>query len=297
MNNKKKWNSIKRSYRVNKRTEKLTVRQALQKAFSFVDNDDAVNDLKWLLQEQLGYDNMQLLVHYGSLLSEQEISHYCMHVKQYLEGVPAQYIIGHSWFYGHRFKVNPSVLIPRPETEELVQFYLNHTDAKPKKVLDIGTGSGAIAISIKLARPQDEVWAVDISQSALTTAQENAVTLGADVHFAQSNLFSALNGETFDIILSNPPYISAEEWRSVDSRVKDYEPELALLAEQNGLAIYDKISANLAGFLRDKSWCLFEIGFQQGESVQAIFRQVFPTAKIKCLQDMSGHDRLLWLRP
>lgn len=278
--------------------ENITLREALQEAFSFAKSHKADSDgIKWLLKEQLNYNNMQLLLNYNKTLTTSDYKTFKENIEAYIKGLPPQYIIGYEWFYDRKFKVNPAVLIPRPETEELVEFYLKFTDDQPKKVLDIGTGSGAIAITAKLERPHDEVWAVDISSEALEVAKENAKTLSADVTFVESNLFQALENQSFDVILSNPPYVSKEEWDEVDDSVKQHEPETALIAEDNGLAIYKEMVQAMPNHLNPLGVSFMEFGYKQGKAIQEIFQTVFPNYNVDILKDMSGHDRIMYMRP
>ncbi len=201
---------------------------------------------------------------------------------------PLAYILGYREFYGRRFRVTPSVLIPRQETELIVDSALSEatsdkrTTNRPKRVLDIGTGSGCIAITLKLERPEWDVWAVDISGAALQVARENAETLGAEITFRHSDLFSGLEGEKFDLILSNPPYIGIEE--ELPAEIRLHEPATALFAENNGLKIYEQLAASYREHLSDLGTILLEIGQTQGRAVAAMFNG-------EVLKDLSGNDR------
>lgn len=175
-------------------------------------------------------------------------------------GIPIQYALGKWDFYGRTFKVDENVLIPRPETELLVESIL-HEGIKNKKILDIGTGSGAIAISLSLKEPQADVWACDISKKALANAIDNAKNLHARVNFLFSDLFENVEGK-FDIIVSNPPYISEEDYRHLDEKLY-YEPKTALLGGVKGYEIYERIINDLAEFLNPGGRVFFEIGYDQ----------------------------------
>ncbi|MGO3727449.1 peptide chain release factor N(5)-glutamine methyltransferase [Enterococcus viikkiensis] len=212
-----------------------------------------------------------------------------------MKNIPPQYLLGYEYFFEHRFKVTQDTLIPRPETEELVALCLSHNDTSAKKVVDIGTGTGAIAISLKLARPAWTITAVDISESALKVATENAETLQAPIIFRESDVLSAITGKQ-DIIISNPPYISRAEWDLMDESVRTYEPKQALFAENDGLAIYQKIAEESQGVLQPDGMIFLEIGFQQGLAVQKIFQRTYPNKTVTIHQDLSGNDRMIMVR-
>ena len=212
-----------------------------------------------------------------------------------MKNIPPQYLLGYEYFFEHRFKVTQDTLIPRPETEELVALCLSDNDTSAKKVVDIGTGTGAIAISLKLARPAWTVTAVDISEAALKVATENAETLQAPITFLQSDVLSAIT-EKQDIIISNPPYISRAEWDLMDESVRTFEPKQALFAENEGLAIYQKIAVESQGLLQPDGMIFLEIGFQQGLAVQEIFQRTYPDKTVTIHQDLSGNDRMIRVR-
>lgn len=197
---------------------------------------------------------------------------------------PLAYILGYREFFGRRFRVDRNVLIPRHETEILVETALE-TENKLLRVLDIGTGSGCIAITLKLERPDWDVWASDISFPALQIARENAETLGADITFRHSNLFDHLENETFDLIVSNPPYIGRDE--PLPSEVKDFEPDSALFADQQGLAIYQNLAQKLDRYLAPQGRLILEIGQEQGKAVS----NLFPGSHV--IKDLDGNDRVV----
>lgn len=203
---------------------------------------------------------------------------------------PLAYILGVREFFGRMFKVTPDVLIPRQDTETLVEAAKTEAGST---LLDIGTGSGCIAITLKLEAPGLEVTATDISKAALQVAEENARALGAKVRFLHSDLFENLLGETFDIIASNPPYIGRSE--ALAPEVADYEPELALFAEDDGLAIYERLAGEAQHHLNDGGSLLLEVGYRQAEVVSELFRQrdweFDPPIK-----DLSGIDRVIRAR-
>ena len=211
---------------------------------------------------------------------------------QLLVHKPTQYIIGNAEFHGHSFKVDERVLIPRPETEELVNLILSENQNSSLKVLDIGTGSGAIALSLAAERANWQVTASDISQDALDLAQENAEAIDVAIDFVQSDCFQAIT-EKYDIIVSNPPYISEADREEVGLNVLASEPHLALFAEEDGYAVYRKIAENAQKHLTEKGKIYLEIGYKQGEHVKKLFESAFPKMRIRVLQDQFGKDRMV----
>ena len=206
--------------------------------------------------------------------------------------IPAQYIIGHAEFFGMQLKVDERVLIPRPETEELVDLILTENPEKNLKVLDIGTGSGAIAIALAKDRPDWSVTAADISQDALDLAMENANNQGLTLFFIKSNCFSEISSK-YDIIVSNPPYISRVDEAEVGLNVLHSEPHLALFADEDGLAIYRRIAEESKDYLNDGGKIYLEIGYKQGQSVPALFKENFPEKRVRTLKDQFGQDRMV----
>jgi len=202
--------------------------------------------------------------------------------------VPAQYIIGSAEFCGHVFTVDERVLIPRPETEELVTLILEENDEKTLRILDIGTGSGAIAISLALARPTWQVQASDVSEEALALAQENAKQLEAVLEFKSSDVLDKLEGP-YDLIVSNPPYISRDDGENVLAS----EPHLALFADRDGYAIYEKIAQQAPSVLTPDGKIYLEIGYKQGAKVKELFQEAFPDKRVRVLKDQFGQDRMV----
>ena len=206
--------------------------------------------------------------------------------------IPAQYIIGSAEFFGMQLKVDERVLIPRPETEELVELILAENPEMNLSVLDIGTGSGAIALALAKNRPDWSVTAADISQNALELAMENAEAQNLNLSFINSDCFSEISAK-YDIIVSNPPYISREDQEEVGLNVLHSEPHLALFADEDGLAIYRRIAEDSRDYLNDGGKIYLEIGYKQGQSVPALFRQHFPEKRVRTLKDQFGQDRMV----
>ena len=212
--------------------------------------------------------------------------------KKLAEHIPAQYIIGHAEFFGMQLKVDERVLIPRPETEELVDLILTENPEKNLKVLDIGTGSGAIALALAKNRLDWSVTASDISQDALELATENANAQNLNLSFIKSDCFSEISSK-YDIIVSNPPYISREDQDEVGLNVLHSEPHLALFADEDGLAIYRRIAEGSKDYLTDGGKIYLEIGYKQGQSVPALFMENLPEKRVRTLKDQFGQDRMV----
>ena len=206
--------------------------------------------------------------------------------------IPAQYIIGHAEFFGTELKVDERVLIPRPETEELVELILAENLKDNLKVLDIGTGSGAIALALAKNRPDWSVTAADISQDALDLSMENANDQNLNLSFIKSDCFSEISSK-YDIIVSNPPYISREDQEEVGLNVLHSEPHLALFADEDGLAIYRRIAEDSKDYLNDGGKIYLEIGYKQGQSVPDLFMKNFPEKRVRTLKDQFGQDRMV----
>lgn len=268
--------------------------KAQQWAFSFIEGSNAdCSGVELLLKEQMGWNDTELLMHLRDEMPQEELEKFQRNVEKYVNGYPAQYIIGKADFYGSKFKVNENTLIPRMETEELVDWILNENKVNDSlRVVDIGTGTGAIGLSLKKAVPEWKITLSDISTEALKVAAENAQTLDEEVYLTQSDLFENLNGK-FDIIVSNPPYIAEDEKGLMDQSVLEYEPSLALFADNQGLKIYQRLAKECAPYLADDALMYLEIGFKQGKAVKEIFQKEFPDAKITVKKDISNHDRMV----
>ena len=206
--------------------------------------------------------------------------------------IPAQYIIGHAEFFGMQLKVDERVLIPRPETEELVELILTENPETNLSVLDIGTGSGAIALALVKNRPDWSVTAADISQDALDLARKNAEIHNLNIFLKKSDCFSEISSK-YDIIVSNPPYISRSDESEVGLNVLHSEPHLALFADEDGLAIYRRIAEDSKDYLNDGGKIYLEIGYKQGQSVPALFKENFPEKQVRTLRDQFGQDRMV----
>lgn len=269
-----------------------TYGEVLQEASSSFSIEKIV--LERLMCERLNWNKTDFVLNYNNIMLEKYYYQFQKDLNRLLNHEPLQYIIGYEWFFGRKFFVDVHTLIPRPETELLVEEILKH-QSNLKSILDIGTGTGAIAISLKLEQPNFEVTASDISHEALCVAQKNANQMNADIRFIQSDLFENIT-EKFDCIVSNPPYIAYNEKYLMDKSVLEYEPHLALFAENNGLSIYEKLAEKSHRYLNDNGMIILEIGFNQGESVKNIFTHYFPNKNIEVLKDYANLDRIVLIK-
>lgn len=272
----------------------LTYFEVLKRASSFLTkNNQSAFAAEWLMRERLAWTKTDLIKNFRKSMPEEEKLQFEADMNQFLQGKPMQQIIGHDWFLDRKFLVTKDTLIPRPETEEWLDRLLNILPKRSLKVLDMGTGTGVLAISQKLERPQDEITAVDISAEALSVAKENGARLHADINWVQSDLFQQLTGQTFDLIISNPPYISYEEVDLMDESVLSYEPATALFAKNDGLAIYEELAANISHYLKDDYIIALEIGYAQGDAVSNLFKQALPHAHIEVWTDFNELSRVV----
>jgi release factor glutamine methyltransferase len=221
-------------------------------------------------------------IHYGRFLHER------------LQGKPTQYITGSQEFFGREFRVTPSVFIPRPETEHVVETALRIVGAC-HSVLDVGCGSGAIAVTLSLELgPGARVFATDASLAAIGVARENARRLGAEVAFIACDLSSAIASRSLDLLVSNPPYIPAGEEAGLPREVRDYEPRAALFAGPEGLDAYRKLAADSARVLRPGGWMVFELGYRQVDAVRVMLDERW--SGIEVVPDLAGLPRVFVAR-
>lgn len=278
-----------------------TIFEALNGASSFlVSRGRDENAARLLLQHilQTNYSGLMMRAH-EELSPEQYLAFKNM-VEQHANGRPVQYITGVEEFYGREFIVDESVLIPRPETEELIVCTLNHCgklfDNKEVKIADIGTGSGAIAITMKKEWPNAQVTATDISEAALTIAKKNAQRLQAQIDFRLGDLTEPIEQEKWDIVLSNPPYIAFDEAQEMSEVVLDHEPHSALFAEEDGLILYRKLAENLPKVMNTPAFIAMEIGYKQGPAVKDMFQKAFPQGQVEVVKDINGKDRIVFCK-
>lgn len=275
------------------------VYEALNWASSFLKEagrDENAGEL--LLRHHLQMERATLLSNLRMVLSDEQIKAFTSDVKKHVEGQPVQYLIGYEEFYGRRFKVNKEVLIPRPETEELVEGILRRTSvhfpgAEKLHVVDVGTGSGAIAITLALENPRFDVSAVDIAEKSIQVAKQNAKDLGANVEWLHGDLLAPVTRK-IDILVSNPPYIPDWEIETLSPVVKDHEPMRALAGGKDGLDFYRRLINDIQCLLNNRALIAFEIGAGQGEDVKCLLEQALPEAKVEVVYDINGKDRMVF---
>ena len=262
-----------------------------QLAVSLNKEDTAV---RFLICELLSLSTTDFYIKQDQDLKTEDQELLVQAISRYLyQHEPVQYIVGYTYFCGLKLTVNPFVLIPRFETEELVDLVINENHFKTQTILDMGTGSGAIALALKKKLPHSTVYAVDISEDALKVASLNANHLQLDVHFIQSDLFANVSSKV-DIIVSNPPYIDAEE--ELDAIVKNYEPHLALFAPQKGLFYYETILKQARNYVNEPFLMAMEIPINHDEEIMKIGNRYYSDAKITILKDLSHRSRILLIK-
>lgn len=268
-----------------------TLAEAIESATALLaPSATAQRDAELLLLHVAGITRADLMTHPERELTERQINHYQAAITRRARHEPVQHILGIQEFYGRDFIVNRLVLIPRPETEHLVEAVLA-TCPQPKSVLDIGTGSGILAITLALELPSATVTATDISTAALAVAQKNAQQLdaGERIRFVVSDLFTALDDEQFDCIVSNPPYVARSE--VLEPQVREYEPAMALYAGEDGLTIYRRLIPEAIAHLAPGGHLLLEIGHGQRDSLQRLLAQS-GFEDIRFVNDLQGIPRV-----
>jgi len=216
-------------------------------------------------------------------------------IKKLNKGIPVQYIVGNVSFYGYNINVNKNVLIPRFETEELVENTLKYIDKYFKDnidVLEIGTGSGCISIALKKENSSLNITSTDISKKALKVAKNNAKINNVDIKFINTNIYDGIN-KKFDVIISNPPYISYNE--NIEDIVYNNEPHMALYADNNGLFFYEEILKNINNIINNKYLIAFEIGEKQANDIKSIVNKYLPNSNIIVKKDLQKRDRMIFI--
>ena len=247
-------------------------------------------NLTYVFRELKGWSLLDFILHQNKEVTESDQKILESIMAQLEDHCSPQYITGKAYFRDLELSVDERVLIPRPETEELVDLVLKENSKADLRVLDIGTGSGAIAISLKSARPDWQVTASDISQGALQLAEENSKLNQVSLDFVESDVFGQITG-TFDVIISNPPYIAYGDKDEVGMNVLASEPHLALFADEDGFAIYRQIIEGAGEHLSENGKLYFEIGYKQGDGLRALLSKHFPQKRVRVLEDIFGKDR------
>lgn len=247
-------------------------------------------NLTYVFRELKGWSLLDFILHRNKEVTESDQKILESIMAQLEDHRSPQYITGKAYFRDLELAVDERVLIPRPETEELVDLVLKENSKADLRFLDIGTGSGAIAISLKSARPDWQVTASDISQGALQLAEENSKLNQVSLDFVESDVFGQITG-TFDVIISNPPYIAYGDKDEVGMNVLASEPHLALFADEDGFAIYRQIIEGAGEHLSENGKLYFEIGYKQGDGLRTLLSKHFPQKRVRVLEDIFGKDR------
>ncbi|MDM5190951.1 peptide chain release factor N(5)-glutamine methyltransferase [Bacillus sp. DX4.1] len=279
----------------------MRVYEALKWASSFLqENGRDENAGEIVLCHVLKTNRTGLMMSMREELTERQVETFTAFIHKHVDGIPVQYLLGYEMFYGRSFFVNEEVLIPRPETEELILGVLTRIQSrfgqKELHVADIGTGSGAISITLALENQNLHVYTVDIAQESIEVAKENAKTLEANVTFYHGDLLSPFyeTGQKLDVVVSNPPYIPEEDWRGLSSVVKEHEPKRALVGGEDGLDFYRRFMKELPTVLQSEAIVAFEVGVGQGEDVKALLQRTFPHAHVEVVFDINGKDRMVF---
>ena len=274
-----------------KRVNNITVEELLVFGKKHIHSDHA----KILLAELLQKNPLELLNYLEEVIPNDQVELYKKEVIALEEGKPLQYVLGHVNFFGNTFYIDERVLIPRFETEELVEntiHYIQKYFSHPVRIIDLGTGSGAIGITLSKKISTEVVDLIDISQDALEVCQKNCEDLGVKANVIQSDFFENVNGQ-YDVIISNPPYIKEEE--EIEEIVKENEPSLALYGGKDGLNCYRKILNTITDHMKDKCLVAFEIGYEQKEELLQEIKKVLPNDLVEVKKDLSGKDRMLFI--
>jgi release factor glutamine methyltransferase len=276
-----------------------TISQQLRKATEQLKKSGIENarlDAEVLLAYVLNKRRLALYVQSEKVLNEKELKRYHNLLKRRLERIPVAYLTGHKEFMGLNFAVTPDVLIPRPDTEILAQGVIEHLQSYKRalKLADLGTGSGAICISILKFVENVEVSAVDISKNALEIAEFNAEKFNVEdkITFYEGNLFEPLKGQIFDVIVSNPPYISAKDFANLQLEVRD-EPRIALDGGKDGLKFYRRIVSDAPKFLSDEGFLAMELGFNHSEAVRQLIEENGNFKHVQIWKDLAGIERVI----
>lgn len=243
-----------------------------------------------IISHVLEYTRLELYVHFEESVSDEHRVEIKNLLLRRAKGEPLQYVLGETEFYGFRMFVTPEVLIPRPETEYLVEKIVKEHSSIPS-ILEIGSGSGCISIALKKNFPEAEITSVDISDEALKIAQKNAEENEVEINFIESDIFQNIEGK-FKVIVSNPPYIPDYEYKELSSEILEFEPKLALEADDDGLFFYKKIIRESPEYLLPGGYLYFEIGYNQGKRIKE-FAKSNGFGEIEIVNDLNGFERII----
>ena len=250
---------------------------------------------KMLLAELLNLNSLELLNYLDKFVSKEQADTYKQEVLAVAKGKPIQYVIGNVNFYGERFEINENVLIPRFETEELVENTVNYIKkhfTESVDIIDLGCGSGVIGLTLEKKVSTKTVDLVDISEKALKVTNRNCAKLNSNANLIHSDMFANVE-KKYDVIISNPPYIKTTE--KIEDIVKNNEPHLALYAGPDGLDCYRKILKDVKNHMKERCLIAFEIGYTQAEDIKQIVYESLSDIRVEVKKDMSGKDRMLFI--
>ncbi len=277
-----------------------TYRQTLKNAI-VVCQQAGVNEMlaRRLMLELTEQHQLNLYLVDDEEIDEIILSEFLIGIERLCRHEPLAHILGYEWFFGRKFSISKDVLVPREETEELIGHILSDIDELfgqgELDCADIGTGSGALAITLKAEEPRCRVWASDISEEALSIARKNAIDLSTEVHFVLGDMAQPLIDRQvkLDICISNPPYIKKEE--IVERSVVDFEPHVALFGGTDGLDLYRKLLDQAPLLMKERSMMAFEMGFDQQETLHCEIALRFPFSRIEFRKDINGKDRMCFV--
>jgi release factor glutamine methyltransferase len=275
----------------------MTYNQVLRQAYKKARDDFDALAFKRFLVELCQEQGIDLYLNMDEVMDEALQSIFNHGIEQLLEDMPLAHVLGYEWFYGRKFKVNSDVLIPRPETEELVVHVLDRIEMHFEEpytlnVADVACGSGIIGCTLKAEMPSLQVTCSDISEAALIIAKENASILNLDITFKTGDMLEPLFDQTWDVIVCNPPYI--EESEDLERSVKDYEPHLALFGGVDGLSLVRRFLDQLPQVCKERTLVAFEMGHQQRTSITREILERFPSVNVECELDLNGKERMLF---
>ena len=271
----------------------MTIEELLVLGKKHIHSDHA----KMLLADLLDKNALELLTCLDEIVEEEKVELYKKEIKALEEGKPIQYVLGNVNFYGNTFYVNENVLIPRFETEELVEKtvnYINKYFTNPVDIIDLGTGSGVIGLTLEKKVSTNSVDLIDISKEALEVTKKNCELLNSKANIILSNMLENIPIENkYDVIISNPPYIKNDE--EIEDIVRNNEPHKALYGGVDGLDFYKQILRSIKDYLKDKSIIAFEIGYTQGNDIKKLVEETLPNSKISIEKDLSERDRFVFV--
>ena len=271
----------------------MTIEELLVLGKKHIHSDHA----KMLLADLLDKNALELLTCLDEIVEEDKVELYKKEIKALEEGKPIQYVLGNVNFYGNTFYVNENVLIPRFETEELVEKtvnYINKYFTNPVDIIDLGTGSGVIGLTLEKKISTNSVDLIDISKEALEVTKKNCELLNSNANIILSDMLENIPIENkYDVIISNPPYIKNDE--EIEDIVRNNEPHKALYGGVDGLDFYKQILRSIKDYLKDKSIIAFEIGYTQGNDIKKLVEETLPNSKISIEKDLSERDRFVFI--